>query len=94
MRTDIIDAPNESAQGCEYFTSQLTFLDKHYNNSTDFFSSIFLLLKEQGYVRDSFLDAIIAREKAYPTALPTLPVAIAPDIDRGGTPPPAKKVLA
>ncbi|BBV68281.1 PTS sugar transporter subunit IIA [Kluyvera ascorbata] len=77
MRTDIIDAPHKSAQGCEYFTPQLTFLDKHYNNSTDFFSSIFLLLKKQGYVQDSFLDAIIAREKAYPTALPTLPVAIA-----------------
>lgn len=77
MRTDIIDAPNENAQGCEYFLPQLTFLDKHYNNSTDFFSSIFLLLKEKGYVRDSFLEAIIAREQAYPTGLPTIPVAIA-----------------
>ncbi|EJJ4226239.1 PTS sugar transporter subunit IIA [Salmonella enterica] len=77
MRTDIIDAPNESAQGYEYFTPQLTFLDKYYNTATDFFSSIFLLLQERGYVRDSFFNAILAREKAYPTGLPTLPVAIA-----------------
>lgn len=77
MRMDIVDTPNENAQGSKYLTPQLTFLDKHYNNSTDFFSSIFLLLKEKGYVRDSFLDAILAREKAYPTGLPTLPVAIA-----------------
>ena len=77
MRAAIVDTPNENAQGSKYFTPQLTFLDKHYNNSTDFFSSIFLLLKEKGYVRESFLDAILAREKAYPTGLPTLPVAIA-----------------
>lgn len=63
MRADIVDTPNENAQGSKYFTPQLTFLDKHYNNSTDFFSSIFLLLKEKGYVRESFLDAILAREK-------------------------------
>ncbi|MEO3992403.1 PTS sugar transporter subunit IIA [Pseudocitrobacter cyperus] len=77
MRTDITDAPNENAQRCEYFTPQLTFLDKHYNTATDFFHSIFSLLKEGGYVEDSFLDAILVREKKYPTGLPTLPVAIA-----------------
>lgn len=77
MRTSIIAARNENAQEYKYFSPQLTFLDKHYNNTTDFFSAIFLLLKEKGYVRDSFLDAIAAREKAYPTGLPTLPVAIA-----------------
>lgn len=77
MKTDIIDTSSENVHGCEYFTPQLTFLNKHYNNSIDFFSSIFLLLKEARYVRDSFLDAIIAREKYYPTGLPTLPVPIA-----------------
>ncbi|EPL3437831.1 PTS sugar transporter subunit IIA [Citrobacter freundii] len=77
MRANIIDAPNENAQGCEYFLPQLTFLDQHYVNATDYFSSIFLQLKEQGFVRSSFLEAIVAREKAYPTGLPTLPVAIA-----------------
>jgi len=77
VRTDISDAPNENVQECEYFLPQFTFLDKHYNNSTVFFTSLYLLLKEKGYVRDSFLEAIIAREKVYPTGLPTLPVAIA-----------------
>jgi PTS system galactitol-specific IIA component len=51
---DIVDTPNENAQGSKYLTPQLTFLDKHYNNSTDFFSSIFLLLKEKGYVPGFF----------------------------------------
>lgn len=77
MCANIIDAANENAQGREYFLPQLTFLDKHYANATDYFSSIFLLLKEQGFVRGSFLEAIAAREKAYPTGLPTVPVAIA-----------------
>lgn len=63
MRMDIVDTPNENAQGSKYLTPQLTFLDKHYNNSTDFFFFDILLLKEKGYVRDSFLDAILAREK-------------------------------
>lgn len=74
MKTDIV---NKNEQECEYFMPQLTFLNKHYSNATDFFSSIFLLLKEKGYVRDSFLDAILTREQLYPTGLPTSPVAIA-----------------
>ncbi|RPH25222.1 PTS sugar transporter subunit IIA [Buttiauxella warmboldiae] len=77
MRANIIDAPNENAQLCEYFLPQLTFLDKYYANSMDYFSSIFFQLKEQGFVQSSFLEAIVAREKTYPTGLPTLPVAIA-----------------
>lgn len=77
MRINIIDDPNENAKKCEYFCPQLTFLDEHYANSTDYFSAIFLRLKEQGCVRNSFFEAIVAREKTYPTGLPTLPVAIA-----------------
>lgn len=77
MRTDIIYDPNKNAQECEYFLPQFTFLDKHYASSTDYFSSIFLLLQEQGFVQSSFLETIVSREKAYPTGLPTLPVAIA-----------------
>ncbi len=45
MRTDIIDAPNESAQGYEYFTPQLMFLDKYYNTATDFFPQYFYYCK-------------------------------------------------
>lgn len=77
MRTDIIYSPDKNAQECEYFLPQLTFLDKYYDNATDYFSSIFFILKELGFVRSSFLEAIVSREKAYPTGLPTLPVAIA-----------------
>jgi PTS system galactitol-specific IIA component len=41
MRMDIVDTPNENAQESKYLTPQLTFLDKHYNNSTDFFLRYF-----------------------------------------------------
>lgn len=77
MLPNIIDAAKETGLPCEYFPAELTFLDKYYSNAAGFFSSIFSLLKQKGYVRDSFFAAIIEREKTYPTGLPTLPVAIA-----------------
>ncbi|QIQ20462.1 PTS sugar transporter subunit IIA [Zophobihabitans entericus] len=59
------------------FFDELTFLDKSFKNSDEFFDFIFPVLKQKGYVRDSFLDAIKARENDYPTALPTEPDAVA-----------------
>lgn len=63
--------------GNKMFFKELVFLDKPLNNSDEFFDFIFPILKEKGYVRESFLLAIKQREKAYPTALPTEPYAVA-----------------
>ncbi|MCR4398894.1 MAG: PTS sugar transporter subunit IIA [Firmicutes bacterium] len=42
------------------------------------------LLRDRGYVKDSFLEAVLAREREYPTGLPTRPVAVAiPHADPG-----------
>ncbi|MCE9921389.1 MULTISPECIES: PTS sugar transporter subunit IIA [Hafnia] len=60
-----------------YFFEELTFIDSSFQHQSDYFDSIFLSLKNRGYVRDSFLPAIKQREKLYPTALPTHPYVVA-----------------
>jgi PTS system galactitol-specific IIA component len=35
------------------------------------------LLHDEGYVKDSFCDAVLAREEVFPTGLPTEPVGVA-----------------
>ncbi|ADO50497.1 PTS sugar transporter subunit IIA [[Enterobacter] lignolyticus] len=77
MSSNINYAEDESVQDCGYFPPQLIFLDKAYVNTAAFFSAVFRELSAGGYVRETFLQAIIERENAYPTGLPTLPVAIA-----------------
>lgn len=77
MSSNINYAEDESVQDDGYFLPQLIFLDKAYANSAAFFSAIFRELSAGGYVRDTFLPAIIERENTYPTGLPTRPVAIA-----------------
>lgn len=52
------------------FFEELTFLDKSILCADDFFDFIFPILKKNGYVKESFLNAIKEREKEYPTALP------------------------
>ncbi|KDS93145.1 PTS sugar transporter subunit IIA [Dermabacter hominis 1368] len=46
-------------------------------DQAEFFTRMVDKLERLGYVKDSFLPAIVAREHAYPTALPTEPEAIA-----------------
>lgn len=43
----------------------------------DFFDRISAELLQAGYIKDSFRDALVARERKYPTALPTTPEAVA-----------------
>ncbi|AMD87373.1 PTS sugar transporter subunit IIA [Actinomyces radicidentis] len=52
-------------------------LDWNVEDQEDFFNRMVEKLRASGYVEDTFLDAIKAREEIYPTALPTQPEAIA-----------------
>jgi len=61
----------------------LVRLHQSYESSTDLISDMANLAKLQGLVDDSYLVAILEREKNYPTGL-ELPVSIAiPHIDTG-----------
>ena len=55
----------------------LTGLDWQVEDRTDFFTRMDARLRAGGYVADTFLEAVLAREALYPTALPTRPEAIA-----------------
>ncbi|WP_392558719.1 PTS sugar transporter subunit IIA [Orbus mooreae] len=59
------------------FFNDLIHLDHAFKNSDEFFDFIFPILYANGYVKQSFLAAIKAREAAYPTALPTQPYVVA-----------------
>lgn len=52
-------------------SKDLVFLDAEYKNSEEFLASISDELLKKGYVKESFKEAIIAREKEYPTAIGT-----------------------
>lgn len=47
------------------------------NNRDEVIIELAKLLKKEGCVKESFLNAVIEREKHFPTGLPTLPLAIA-----------------
>lgn len=47
------------------------------NNRDEVITELAKLLWKEGCVKESFLNAVLEREKRYPTGLPTLPVAIA-----------------
>lgn len=55
----------------------LVQLDWRVDSQDEFFNRIVSRLQAGGYVKDTFLDALKAREETYPTALPTRPEAIA-----------------
>lgn len=50
---------------------ELVFLDAEYGSSDEFLTSIADELLEKGYVKESFKEAILKREKEYPTAIGT-----------------------
>jgi len=50
-------------------TSKTIFLDVTANNYSEVFEYVYERLLKRGYVEASFLDAIIEREKKYPTGL-------------------------
>ena len=55
----------------------LVFIDVSYNDCFEFLENISDELLNLGYVKNSFKDAIIAREKVFPTGLPVEPIGVA-----------------
>ncbi|WP_136192625.1 PTS sugar transporter subunit IIA [Actinomyces procaprae] len=55
----------------------LVRLDWEVRDRDDFFDRISAELLHGGYIRGSFRDALADRERKYPTALPTMPEAVA-----------------
>ena len=64
------------------FRPELVFFDFEATDEWDFFAKMSDTLKERGYVRDSWHDAICAREKSFPTGLQFEKIGIAiPHVD-------------
>ncbi len=59
------------------FSEELIFLDYHADNQYDFLEKMSNYLIENNYVSPSYLDAILTREKKYPTGLPSEPFPVA-----------------
>ncbi|WP_136314152.1 PTS sugar transporter subunit IIA [Actinomyces procaprae] len=55
----------------------LVRLDWEVRDQEEFFGRISAELRQGGYIRESFRDALAERERKYPTALPTAPEAVA-----------------
>ena len=61
---------------------ELVFFDFEATDRIDFFTKLGEKLKEGGYVKDSWLDAILEREKNYPTGLECTSISVAlPHVD-------------
>ena len=64
------------------FRPELVFFDFEATDEWDFFKKMSDTLKEKGYVRDSWHDAICAREKSFPTGLQFEKIGVAiPHVD-------------
>ena len=64
------------------FRPELVFFDFEATDEWDFFKKMSDTLKEKGYVRDSWHDAICVREKSFPTGLQFEKIGIAiPHVD-------------
>ena len=64
------------------FRPELVFFDFEATDEWDFFAKMSDTLKKKGYVRDSWHDAICAREKSFPTGLQFEKIGIAiPHVD-------------
>lgn len=59
------------------FSNDLIFFDIDADDSTTLLKQMSKKLVEKGYVKNSFVQAVIEREKKYPTGLPTLGVRVA-----------------
>lgn len=66
----------------DLFKPGLVFFDFEARDRHDFFQKMFEILKEGGYVKESWLEGIETRERSYPTGLAfeTIPVAL-PHVD-------------
>lgn len=55
----------------------LIFINESYKDCFEFLENISERLLSYGYVKESFKDAIIEREKIFPTGLPVEPIGVA-----------------
>lgn len=60
-----------------YFNESIILLDLEGATKEDILSTMATNLEEKGLVKETFKDAVIAREKEYATGLPTLGVSVA-----------------
>ena len=60
-----------------FFSKELIEIDLNVDTSKEVIEKLSKLLYEGGYVKDSFLNAVIEREKKYATGIPLDPVGIA-----------------
>ncbi|RKD30518.1 PTS sugar transporter subunit IIA [Thermohalobacter berrensis] len=67
----------EITQVSTLFNPELILFDVTANDRTELLKKLSQKLKEKGYVRESFEEAVIEREKVYPTGLPTPGVSVA-----------------
>lgn len=55
----------------------LIFINESYNDCFEFLENISDRLQKDGYVKDTFKESIIEREKIFPTGLPVEPIGVA-----------------
>lgn len=61
----------------EMIKKELVELDFEVRDQKDYFEKVAKKLQSLGYVRDTFLNAILLREEKFPTALPLEPYIVA-----------------
>lgn len=59
------------------FTPELVFFDFEVADRADFFAKLGAELGERGYIKDTWYDAITAREASYPTGLACQAIKVA-----------------
>jgi PTS system galactitol-specific IIA component len=59
------------------FTPELVLIDVEALDYADLFRKASYYLRQKGYVTESFFEALLKREKEYPTGLPTSGVKVA-----------------
>lgn len=60
-----------------YFNESIVLLDLEGNTKEEILSAMALNLEEKGLVKESFKDAVVAREQEYATGLPTMGYSVA-----------------
>ncbi|HEY8805618.1 MAG TPA: PTS sugar transporter subunit IIA [Clostridium sp.] len=60
-----------------YFEKDLVFRDLEFTNNIEALKFLSSKLYEKGYVKEGYQEAILDREKEYPTALPSVDIKIA-----------------
>lgn len=61
----------------ELIKKDLIFIDKSFTDQKDLLMQLSEILEEEGYVKSTFLENILSREKQYPTGLDTGEIKVA-----------------